>query len=135
MDKLLLKVCIFFNLFNLKGFYELCVKSLCNCDSKSICDGRICWTFCLIPIWYDLQLPWFYIAAIIIWFCLVLVNINIWNQNVSFYYICVMTRLIKDRLCIKIIFMHTDWWVNYFEKYSEHWHICLSINQTHLIFF
>ena len=49
--------------------------------------------------------------------------------------IYVMTRLIKDRLCLKITFMHNDCWVNYFEKCSRHWQICLSINQTHLIFF
>ena len=47
----------------------------------------------------------------------------------------VMTCLIKDRLCIKMTFMHNDCRVNYYEKCSRHWHICLSINQTHLIFF
>ena len=51
----------------------------------------------------------------------------------EFKYIYVMTRLLKDRLCIKMTFMHNDWLVNYYEKCSRHWHICLSINQTHLI--
>ena len=61
-------------------------------------------------------------------------NSHFWIP-LSMYIVYVMTRLIKDRLCIKMTFMHNDCWVNYYEKCSRHWHICLSINQTHLIFF
>lgn len=31
-------------------------------------------------------------------------------------YIYVMTRLLKDGLCINVIFMHNGCWVNYYEK-------------------
>ena len=41
-----------------------------------------------------------------------------------------MTRLLKDGLCIKVTFMHNGCWVNYYEKHSLRWHICLTINQT-----
>ena len=32
----------------------------------------------------------------------------------------VMTRLIKDRLCIKMTFMHNGCWVDHYEKCSRH---------------
>ena len=35
-------------------------------------------------------------------------------------YIYVATRLLKDRLCIIMTFMHSDGWVNYYEKCSRH---------------
>ena len=47
--------------------------------------------------------------------------------------IYVMTRLLKDGLCIKVTFMHNCCWVNHYEKCSLRWHICLRINQTNLI--
>ena len=34
--------------------------------------------------------------------------------------IYVMTRLLKDRLCIKMTFMHNGCWVDYYEKCSRH---------------
>ena len=45
-------------------------------------------------------------------------------------YVYVMTHLLKDGLCIKVTFMHNGCWVNYYEKHSLRWHICLTINQT-----
>ena len=57
------------------------------------------------------------------------------SPHLGFKYVYVMTRLLKDRLCIIMTFMHNDCWVNYYEKCSRHWHICLSINQTPLDFY
>ena len=36
--------------------------------------------------------------------------------DLTIYHVYVMTRLIKDRLCIKMTFMHNDCRVNYYEK-------------------
>ena len=58
-----------------------------------------------------------------------------WKVKMSPEIRYVMTRLLKDRLCIKMTFMHNGCWVDYYEKCSRHWHICLSINQTPLNFF
>ena len=52
------------------------------------------------------------------------------NRYTWALYVSVMTRLLKDGLCIKVTFMHNGCWVNYYEKHSLRWHICLTINQT-----
>ena len=45
-------------------------------------------------------------------------------QHGAYTYMCdcvyVMTRLLKDRLCIKMTFMHNGCWVDYYEKCSRH---------------
>ena len=42
-------------------------------------------------------------------------NVSLTDENID---ISVMTRLLKDELCIKVTFMHNGCWVNYYEKHS-----------------
>ena len=56
---------------------------------------------------------------------------TIW-EYIFVEFIYVVTRLLKDGLCIKVTFMHNSCSVNYYEKCSPLWHICLRINQTNL---
>ena len=63
------------------------------------------------------------------------VSKSFWNKCLKSVLSLLENQHQQWRLCIEMTFMNNGWWVNYYEKCYDLWHICLSINQPTLIYF